>query len=148
MNAQVNIFNDIFVKCPDVHALFVTRKIKRPLAPWMNDSLRQAIVERKNVQDKLKLNRHNVLLQQEFKDKKKCVKSSITNAKSSYYNSSFKKRRVIHRVYEKSLEILFPIRNVLQILLTLMMFSKRLLNLLVSLQMWVKIPVISPNKHY
>lgn len=71
VNAQVNIFNDIFVKCLDVHALFVTRKIKRPLAPWMNDSLRQAIVERKNVQDKLKLNRHNVLLQQEFKDKKK-----------------------------------------------------------------------------
>lgn len=114
----------------------------------MNNSLRQAIVERKNVQNKLKLNRHNVLLQQEFKDKKKCVKSSITNAKINYYNSNYKKTKVIHLVYGKSLETLFLIRNVLQILLTLMISSIRLLNLIVSLQMWVKILMISPSKHY
>lgn len=93
VNAQVNIFNYIFVKCLDVHAPSVTRKIKRPLAPWMNDSLRQAIVERKNVQNKLKLNPHNVLLQQEFKDKKKCVKSSITNAKKNYYKHQLQENK-------------------------------------------------------
>ena len=83
MNAQVDIFNYIFVKCLDVHAPLVTRKIKRPLAPWMNENLRQAIVERNMIQNELKLNRYNVTLQQKFKDKKKYVKSSITSAKNT-----------------------------------------------------------------
>ncbi len=51
VNAQMDIFNHIFVKCLDVHAPLVTKKIKRPLPPWMNANLSQAIVERNSLQN-------------------------------------------------------------------------------------------------
>ncbi len=43
VNKQVELFTEVFIKCLDACAPIVTKEIKRPFAPWMNDDLRRAM---------------------------------------------------------------------------------------------------------
>ncbi len=82
-------FLDTFIECLDKCAPVVTKVVCRPYAPWMSDAICQAIEVRNRVRIKLKGDRYNLSLQDEYKRKKKLVTTLIRNAKSSYYNEEF-----------------------------------------------------------
>ena len=93
VNDQVQIFNQTFIKCLDNHAPLVTRTMKRPPAPWIDDKVRQAMEQRNAIQYQLKFDRRNSLIQQEFKNRKKSVKAIIKAAKSEYYHKKIKETK-------------------------------------------------------
>ncbi len=70
VNKQVGFFTEVFIKCFDACAPVVTKEIKRPFAPWMNDDLRRAMKVRNNAQSNLKADRHNSRLQELYKREK------------------------------------------------------------------------------
>ncbi len=53
--------------------------LRRPTAPWINNEVKEAILERKRAQKLLKENRHNILLQQKFKEIKRRVKGLMNS---------------------------------------------------------------------
>ena len=53
MNTQVDIFTVNFTKCFNDCAPFITKEIKRPFAPWMNDDMREAMNLRDNTRKNL-----------------------------------------------------------------------------------------------
>ncbi len=59
---------------------------RRPPAPWINNEVKEASQERNRAQKLIKKNRHNVTLQQKFKEIKKRVKSLINSTKKKYYH--------------------------------------------------------------
>ena len=63
----------------------MTKEISRPSAPWLNDDLRRAMQKRDDVSNRLKRDRFNVSLQQQYRNEKKLMKSLIMNTKKSYY---------------------------------------------------------------
>ncbi len=83
----------IFLLKLDACATLVTKVIRRPPAPWMNDDTRHAILVRNNVQSRLKEDRYNKPLQEDYKKKKKMVTTLIKNSINSYYNKKFHDRR-------------------------------------------------------
>ena len=93
VETQVKIFNETFTECLDNVAPYITKEIRRPFAPWFNDHVHQTIINKNNVRTYLKKDRHNVQLQNEFKDQKKLVKSCITTAKKEYYLKQFNENR-------------------------------------------------------
>ena len=87
VDKQVYIFNEVFIHCLDMCAPTETKVVKRPPTPWMNDDLRNAIKDRNEAQSRLKDDRQNSFLQQEYKIKKNLVKTMISNTKSEYYQN-------------------------------------------------------------
>ncbi len=85
VDKQVFIFNEVFILCLDMCAPMVTKVVKRPPTPWMNDELRNAIKDRNETQIRLKDDRQNSFLQQVYKTKKNLVKTKISETKSNYY---------------------------------------------------------------
>ncbi len=64
VNKQVGLFTEVFIKCLDACVPVITKEIKRPFAPWMNNDLPRAIKIRNNAQSNLKADRHNSRLQE------------------------------------------------------------------------------------
>ncbi len=87
VNKQVGLFTEVFIKCLDACAPIVTKEIKRPFAPWMNDDFRRAINIRNNAQSNLKAGRHNSRLQELYKKEKKHVRTLISKTKADYYHA-------------------------------------------------------------
>ncbi len=56
VDTQVNIFTDTFNQCLNTCAPLVTKVVRRPFAPWINDSIEAAIGHRNEIQRKLKEN--------------------------------------------------------------------------------------------
>ncbi len=54
VSRQVDIFTSTFIDCLDECAPHVTKKIRRPHAPWMNDDLNEAMKLRNETQERLK----------------------------------------------------------------------------------------------
>ena len=73
VDTQVNIFTNVFNNCLDKCAPLVTRQVRRPFAPWINEHLRALIHERDVAQINLKNDRSNVDLQLKYKKLKKAV---------------------------------------------------------------------------
>lgn len=86
VNTQVDIFTENFIKCLDDCAPFVTKSITRPSAPWMNNDIRAAMSLRNNTRKELKSDRHNVTLQEQYKQEKKRVKTLITEGRAEYHH--------------------------------------------------------------
>ncbi len=59
----------------------------------MSDNIRHAIQIRNNLQNKLKKDRQNIALQNEYKTEKKRVTTLIRNAQSTFYNEKFNSNR-------------------------------------------------------
>ena len=57
MYTQVDIFTVNFTKCLDDCAPFITKEIKRPFAPWINDDIRKAMNLRDDTRKNLKSER-------------------------------------------------------------------------------------------
>lgn len=93
VDKQVDIFTFNFIKCLDVCAPYVTKEIKRPFAPWMNDSLQKAMKLRDDMSRKLKWDRHNIILQTQYKQEKKKVKNLIAESKAEHYLNKFKENK-------------------------------------------------------
>ncbi len=68
-------------------APMVTKVMNRQPTPWMNDDLRNAMKDRNSAQRRLKDDRQNSTLQQEYKPKKNLVKIMINNSKSEHYRN-------------------------------------------------------------
>ncbi len=93
VNTQVIIFTEIFIKCLDDCAPIVTKSITRPFAPWMDDGIREAKILRNNIRIELKSARHNVILQEQYKQARKRVKTLITAGKAEYYHKQVKETK-------------------------------------------------------
>ena len=87
VNKQVDIFSANFIKCLNECAPLVTKEIKRPFAPWMNDSIREAMNIRNTTRVKLKCDRHNTSLQEQYKQEKKHVKTLIDECRTRHYRN-------------------------------------------------------------
>ena len=81
---QVRIFTDIFSECLNKCAPLVTKEVKRPSAPWINENLRKLMSERNTLQKLLKNDRNNVLLKEKYKTIKKQVRKLLHSTKSEY----------------------------------------------------------------
>ncbi len=86
VDIQVDIFTLVFNDCLDKCAPFIIKEVRRPPAPWINDDLRDLMVQRNNTQKLLKDDRLNVYLNEQYKNLKKEVKRALYNAKTLYYN--------------------------------------------------------------
>ena len=87
VNAQVNSLTSVIIKSTDICAPMVTRKIRRPPAPWITDEIRGIMKERNVAQNDLKINRLNPLLRNHYKQLKKQVKNTLRRAKKEYYHN-------------------------------------------------------------
>ena len=85
VDTQVNILTSTFTNCLDKCAPLVTQEIKRPPAPWINDDIRSAMAIRNTLQWRLKLDRNNVTLEEQYKNERNKVKSLLRNAEQEYY---------------------------------------------------------------
>ena len=60
-----------FIKCLDSCAPFVTKEIKRPYAPWIDDQIKDAIKNRNKLHNEFKLNRQDPIAESDYRRKKK-----------------------------------------------------------------------------
>ena len=84
VDSQVDIFINIFHRCLNACAPLVTKRVRRPFAPWMTDDIKSIMKKRNIKQRMLKRDRRNVTLENEYKDLKVQV---ISRAKKEYYNT-------------------------------------------------------------
>ena len=87
VDSQVTIFTDVFNKCMNKCAPMVTREVKRPFAPWIDENLKALMSERNKIQKQLKNDRHNALLSETYKSLKKQVKTLLNQSKFQYHNN-------------------------------------------------------------
>jgi len=89
VNDQVTILTEVIKSSIDALAPYVTRTVRRPPAPWINDDIQRAISDRNNAHQALKSNRNEAALQVDYKVKKKNVKLLIQRAKRNYFRNKF-----------------------------------------------------------
>ncbi len=65
VNRQIDIFISTFIECLGECAPHVTKEIRRPRAPRMNDDLKEATKLRNETQKRLKFDRINIVLQEQ-----------------------------------------------------------------------------------
>ncbi len=75
--------------CIEQYAPVVTTEIKKPFAPWITDKIRSAMTVRNDLQSQLKFNRHNSVLQKQYKRERNKVKSLLQHAEQQYYREQF-----------------------------------------------------------
>ena len=93
VDTQVNILTSTFTNCLDRCAPIVTKEIKRPPAPWINDDIRSAMAARNALQLRLKIDRNNESLQEQYKLERNRVKAKLRNAEQEYYREQFHSNR-------------------------------------------------------
>ena len=91
VNDQVSIFTSIFMKCLNSCAPFVTKEIKRPYAPWIDDQIKEEIKIRNNLHKVFKLNRQDPIAESKYRKQKKKVKNMISISKTNYFKEQFLK---------------------------------------------------------
>ena len=108
VNAQVKVFNDVFLKCLVFCAPLVTRKLKRPFAPWLNEELRTLIQQKNNTLKAWKNDRNYVDLEYTYKNLKSQVRGSIHHFKSLHYNRKFNEHKSNSKMVWKVIKELIP----------------------------------------
>ena len=53
VNKQVEVFNDVFIKCLNECAPVVTKEVRRPYAPWIGEDITLAMGIRNDLQKSL-----------------------------------------------------------------------------------------------
>ncbi len=95
--------------CPPL----VTKEMKRPSAPWLNNSIREAMNIRNTIRVKLKCDRHNADLQEQYKQEKKLVKTLTAECKARYYHDEFLNNKAnISKTWKTIREIVPNRRNI------------------------------------
>ena len=77
---QINIFTETFNNCLNTCAPAVTKEITWPPAPWLTSDIKKSIQSRNETQMKLKENRSDEILQNQYKIEKKGVKTILNKA--------------------------------------------------------------------
>lgn len=85
VDVQTNTLTSILTDCLDQCAPLVTTVIKKPFAPWISDEIRSAMATRDTLQARLKLDRHNTVLQEQYKHERNRVKSLLRTSEQAYY---------------------------------------------------------------
>ncbi len=67
VNAQVDTLTSVIVDCIDQCALVVTTEIKKPFGPWIADEIPSAMTARNALQSRLKRDRYNLVIQEQYK---------------------------------------------------------------------------------
>ncbi len=93
VNTQVDIFTNNFIDCLNDCAPFVTKEIKRPIAPWMNDHMQEAMNQRDNTRKNLKYDRLNLTLLEQYKRVKTRVTSLFAEVKAKHYHNELEESR-------------------------------------------------------
>ena len=111
VDSQVNIFTSIFNNCLNKYAPLVTKEVRRPFAPWINEHLRSLMHERDEAQINLKNDRSNVNLQSTYKElikrsekvNKKNLSQSITatSLRAIYRGNSVATWKILNQVISK-----------------------------------------------
>ena len=83
VNYQVGVFTKVFNDNLDECAPIITTEITRPPAPWIDDSLKKCIDEKNELKYRLKRDRSNLSLSNDFKETKKFVAHCLTTAKKT-----------------------------------------------------------------
>ena len=91
VDTQVPIITKVMNDCIDNCAPVVTRNINRPPAPWIDQNIKTAMKQRDEIKKRLKIDRQNLALQAEHKERKNAVKSSLYRAKANYFQNEFEK---------------------------------------------------------
>ena len=93
VNIQVDIltitFNNSLNKCAPI----VTKEITRPFSPWIDQDLKNIIDTKNKLKCRLKNDRKNAELDEEFKISKRNVENLITNAKKDHFKGKFEKSK-------------------------------------------------------
>lgn len=108
VDTQVQIFNEVFIKCLDLCAPFVTQEIRRPFAPWITEELKTIIQQKNDALKDLKKDRSNINLETNYKNLKKQVRSSIHHSKTEHYNGKLNNNRGNHKAIWKTIRELIP----------------------------------------
>ena len=93
VNEQVDVLTSVITRSLEKCAPLVTRKIRRPPAPWITNEIRDVMIARDLTHKQLKDDRSNHLLQERYKHLKKQTKSLICNAKKQYYHNKLSSTR-------------------------------------------------------
>ncbi len=93
VNKQVEIFTSNFIKCLDDCAPYATKEIKRPFAPWMTDNLQEIVKLKNKTRQKLRFDRLNPDLQDQYKREKKQIKTLIDESKNRYYSNKLNENK-------------------------------------------------------
>ena len=93
VNEQVNNLISVLTNNINKCAPIVTRVIKRPPAPWINNDIVEAMKLRDHSHTQLKANRSSIPLQATYKHLKKKTKSLIKQAKNHYYRNEVSNSR-------------------------------------------------------
>ncbi len=101
VNMPVNIFNENFIKCLDQCAPVVTKEIKRPFHFGLMKNIE--IIKKDVTYNKLKRDRTNVLLMEQYRHEKKQVKVFIQLGKKEYYLNKLTNNKITQLVGGKSL---------------------------------------------
>ncbi len=108
VNTQLEIFNDVFIKCLDFCVPLVTKELKRPFAPWFNEELK-TLVQQKN--DSLKARKNdssNVSLENIYKTLKCQVRWCIHYFKSEHHNKKLDSNKGNSKMIWKTIKELIP----------------------------------------
>ncbi len=90
VDKKVCIFNDVFTKCLDKCVPIVTKAVKGRPAPWMSDEIREAMQDRNELQQELKIDHDNYSLRECYKTSKNHVKTLIKNTSADHYRDRLK----------------------------------------------------------
>ncbi len=74
---QARTLTSVHTNCFDYFDPLVTTVIKKPFAPWINDEFREVMATGNTLQARLKLDRRNAILQDQYKLEKNIVKSLL-----------------------------------------------------------------------
>ncbi len=108
VNTQVEIFNSVFLKCLDFRAPLVTKELKRPSAPWLNQELKSLIKQKNYALKSWKTDRSDIIPEQTYENLKCEVRRSINFFKAEYYNNKFNKHKGNSKLLWKTIKKLIP----------------------------------------
>ena len=90
VDTQVPILTNAMNKCIDLCAPLITSEIIRPPAPWITDDLKENIKKRDKLQKIVKQESNNATLIENYKQKKREVKTQIYNSRKEFYKEELK----------------------------------------------------------
>ncbi len=85
VDVQVALLTSVFTSCMDYCAPVVTTIVNKPFAHWLTDEIRSAMATRNALQSRLKQDRRNATLQEQYKYERKRKKSMLRNAEQVFY---------------------------------------------------------------
>ena len=90
VNIQVPILTNVLNNCIDNCAPLQTKEIFRPPAPWITDDIKASIKKRDKLQKDVKQDSDNLMLRDNYKEKKKEVNRLIDSSRKKYYREELK----------------------------------------------------------